>query len=62
MNGGTFIAVVILSLIVLGAVVRIVKNAKDGRSVSCGGDCVHCAMACRQTEKERGEESGGNRK
>ena len=50
MNGATFIVVVLLSFAVLGAVLTILKNRKNGKSIQCGADCSHCMMDCAKKE------------
>ena len=59
MNGGTFIVVLLLSFAVLGAVLTILKNRKNGKSIQCGADCAHCAMACAQKESAEAKEEEG---
>ena len=56
MNGGTFIVVLLLSFAVLGAVLMILKNRNNGKSIQCGADCSHCTMACAKKERFELEE------
>ena len=60
MNGGTFIVVLLLSFAVLGAVLTILKNLKNGKSIQCGADCSHCTMACAKKESAEAKEEEGN--
>ncbi len=42
-NIGTILIVLALMLIVIGIIVKLRKDKKEGVS-SCGGNCAHCAM------------------
>ena len=42
-NLGTILIVLVLTLIVVGIIVKLRKDKKKGVS-SCGGNCAHCAM------------------
>ena len=48
-NLSTVIVCLVLALILTLIIVKLVKDKKKGKS-SCGGNCVHCAMAgsCRK--------------
>ncbi len=43
-NLGTIVVIAILAVIVFFAVRSIVKDKKNGKSSSCGGNCAGCAM------------------
>jgi hypothetical protein len=42
-NLGTILIVLVLTLIVVGIIVKLRKDKKKGVS-SCGGNCAHCAL------------------
>ena len=48
-NIGTILITILLILIVTWAVLKIIKDKKQGKS-SCGGSCAHCNMytACKK--------------
>mgnify|MGYP003424918986 FL=1 len=39
---GTAIVLVILAVVVALATKSLIKDKKNGKSISCGGDCRHC--------------------
>lgn len=39
---GTAIVLVILAVVVALATKSLIKDKKNGKSISCGGDCKHC--------------------
>lgn len=43
---GTAIVLVILAGIITLAVMSMVKDKKNGKSLQCGGDCKHCGGHC----------------
>ena len=55
MNGATFIVVVLISLAVLAAVLHMIRSAKSGKSLQCGGDCSACAMGNSKQNAVAGE-------
>ena len=50
---GTFIVLVVLALIVFLIIRSMVKAKKNGKSISCGGDCKNCGGGCHQNRKMR---------
>ncbi len=44
-NIATIIISLILLVIVAAIVIKLVKDKKKGKSVTCGNNCAHCAMA-----------------
>ncbi len=51
-NIGSIIVSLILILIVIGAILTIIKDKKQGRS-ACGGNCAHCKMCTSCTSSKR---------
>ena len=51
---GTFIVLVVLGLIVFLIIRSMVKAKKNGKSISCGGDCKNCGGGCHQNRKNCG--------
>ena len=49
-NWGTVLVGTILLIIVIIALIKTVKDIKKGKS-SCGGDCSHCLMQCKDNKK-----------
>lgn len=47
MSIGTIIAAVIVIAMVTAAVMSMVKDTKNGKSIQCDGDCKHCSGHCR---------------
>ncbi len=43
---GTFIVLAIVAVAIFFAVKSMVKDKKNGKSISCGGDCKHCGGGC----------------
>ena len=43
---GTFIVLVVLGLIVFLIIRSMVKEKKNGKSISCGSDCKNCGGGC----------------
>lgn len=43
--GTVFVGVIVLA-IVGAAVMSLVKDKKNGKSIQCGGDCKHCGGHC----------------
>ena len=43
---GTFIVLVVLGWIVFLIIRSMVKAKKNGKSISCGGDCKNCGGGC----------------
>ena len=39
---GTAIVLVVLAVVVALATKSLIKDKKNGKSISCGGDCKHC--------------------
>ena len=39
---GTAIVLVVLAVVVALAARSLIKDKKNGKSISCGGDCKHC--------------------
>lgn len=39
---GTAIVLVVLAVVVALAAKSLIKDKKNGKSISCGGDCKHC--------------------
>lgn len=39
---GTAIVLVVLLIVVALAAKSLIKDKKNGKSISCGGDCKHC--------------------
>lgn len=50
-NWGTVLVGAILIAIVITAIIKIIKDKKSGKS-SCGGDCSHCMMQCKDNKKK----------
>ncbi len=42
MTAGTIIVLVIVAAAIIFAVRSLYKDHKNGKSISCGGDCTHC--------------------
>ncbi len=40
---GTAVVLVILAFVIALAVRSLYKDKKNGKSISCGGDCSHCS-------------------
>ncbi len=49
---GTILVGAILILIVVLIVRGMVKDKKNGKSFTCGGDCHNCGGHCEKSEKE----------
>lgn len=43
---GTWLVLALLAAAVVLAVRSIMKNEKNGKSISCGGACSHCTAGC----------------
>ena len=43
---GTLIVLAIVAAAVVLAIRSMVKDKKNGKSLSCGGDCKHCGGGC----------------
>lgn len=43
---GTVLVLIALGVIVALIIRSMIRNKKNGRSISCGGDCSHC-KGCR---------------
>lgn len=43
--GTVFVGVIVLA-VVGTAVMSLVKDKKNGKSIQCGGDCKHCGGHC----------------
>ena len=41
---GTAIVLVVLAVVVALATKSLIKDKKNGKSISCGGDCKHCPV------------------
>ncbi len=52
---GTIVVLVILIVIVGLAIRGMVKARKNGKSLSCGGDCSHCGGHQEHCGKSEGE-------
>ena len=50
-NIGTIIILLVLTAVVTGIVLGMIKDKKQGKS-SCGGNCAHCKMctACKSVK------------
>lgn len=51
---GTLITILILAALIGLSIRQIYKTKKSGRSISCGGDCSHCA-GCNFQNLQTGE-------
>jgi preprotein translocase subunit SecG len=58
-NLSTIITILILLVLVTIALVIIYHNKKKGKSISCGGDCSHCAGACSASHINRSRKQSG---
>lgn len=45
-NLGTIIVSLILIIVVIIIIKNMINKKKKGISLSCGGDCAHCHIAC----------------
>lgn len=46
MNVATLVVVVAIALAVLFVITKLIRDKRNGRTLSCGGDCSHCAAGC----------------
>lgn len=49
---GTWITGILLAAAAAGAIWNIRKSKKNGKSISCGGDCSHCAGGCQKKNEK----------
>jgi preprotein translocase subunit SecG len=59
-NLSTIITILVLLALVIIALVIIYHNKKKGKSISCGGDCSHCAGACSASHINRSRKQPGS--
>lgn len=45
-NWGTILVAAILLILVVLIVKKLLKDKRNGKSCSCGGDCSHCSTGC----------------
>ena len=50
---GTIIVGAVLLAIITVAVASMARDKKNGKSISCGGDCSHCAGHCNVESSEQ---------
>lgn len=43
----------LVAALVIAAVCAMRRRKKQGKHISCGGDCSHCAMGCAKKEQEK---------
>ncbi|MBD5469703.1 MAG: FeoB-associated Cys-rich membrane protein [Lachnospiraceae bacterium] len=43
---GTFIAGIVLLIVVALAIRSMIRDKKEGKSLQCGGDCKNCGGHC----------------
>lgn len=42
-----------VAALVIAAFCAMRRRKKQGKHISCGGDCSHCAMGCAKKEQEK---------
>ena len=50
---GTAIVLVILAVVIALATKSLIKDKKNGKSISCGGDCKHCHVQRQEDRLDR---------